>query len=78
MMLGVGRSLKFFGKPEIYNFDVPVHIYDYVFRLQVSVNNVLLVHDLQRQENLCGIKLHPVLLILLPEEQVHLILYQPE
>ena len=57
---------------------MPIDVYHNILRFKVPVNNVLLMHVLQGQENLCRVKLYPVLLALLPEEQVHLILNQPE
>lgn len=54
-----------------------VDIDHYIFRFQVSIYDVLLMHNLESQKDFSCIEFYPFFLVLLSKEQVHLVLYQP-
>jgi len=45
------------GQSEIYNFDVPFFVNEYVFWFQVAVYHTVLVHELNGEQKLSGIEL---------------------
>ncbi len=52
----VGPSVDSFAEPEVSHFDVSSVVYQEVFRLQISVDQLQEVQILKRQQNLRGIE----------------------
>ena len=46
-------------EPEVYNLYMPLTINNDIFRLKISINDTILMHPLNGQQKLCGVKLGP-------------------
>lgn len=62
---------------KVYHFDVSLFVYHHVFRLDVSVYDVISLECFQCTDYLTCIKLNPAFLAIFAQLHIHLILNNP-